>query len=153
MRALRAFTVVVLATGFIAAACGGGSSGSSSTTTTQSPAQAKAEITAAWEKFFDPSVPVDQKKDVVQNYDALLPTLQTQTTNPQAAGIKASVKDVTLQGDSSAQVTYDIVNAKDGTPLLPNASGQAVKENGQWKVSEQTFCSLIKLSDPNAKCP
>ena len=147
MRALRAFTVVVLATGFIAAACGGGGSSS------QSPAQAKAEITAAWQKFFDPAVPVTDKKDIVQDYNTLLPTLQTQTTNPQAAGIKAAVKDVTLQGDTSAQVTYDIVNAKDGTPLLPNASGQAVKESGKWKVSEQTFCSLIKLSDPNVKCP
>jgi hypothetical protein len=148
MRALRAFTVVVLATGFIAAACGGGGGSAS-----QTPAQAKAEITTAWQKAFDPSVPVDQKKDIFQDYNTLLPTLQTQTTNPQAAGIKAAVKDVTLQGDSSAQVTYDIVNAKDGTPLLPNASGQAVKEAGKWKVSEQTFCSLIKLSDPNVKCP
>jgi hypothetical protein len=147
MRALRAFTVVVLSTGFIAAACGGGGSSS------QTPAQAKAEITAAWQKFFDPAVPVAQKKDIVQDYATLLPTLQTQTTNPQAAGIKAAVKDVTLQGASSAQVTYDIVNAKDGTPLLPNASGQAVRESGTWKVSENTFCSLIKLSDPNVKCP
>ena len=146
MRALRAFTVVVLATGFIAAACGSGGS-------SQSPAQAKAEITTAWQKFFDPSVPVEQKKDIVENYNALLPTLRTQTTNPQASSIKAKVSDVTLSGDKQATVKYDIINAKDETPLLPNASGTAVKINGHWAVSEQTFCQLVKLGDQNAKCP
>jgi ABC-type glycerol-3-phosphate transport system substrate-binding protein len=146
MRALRAFTIAVLGLGLIAAACGGGGS-------SESPAQAKAKITAAWEKFFDPSVPVDQKQDIVQNYAALKPTLQQQTTNPQAQGIKAKVADVTLSGDKAATVRYDIVNAKDGTPLLPNASGSAVKEGDNWKVSEQTFCQLVKLADQNAKCP
>ena len=146
MRALRAFTIAVLGLGLIAAACGGGGS-------SESPAQAKAKITAAWEKFFDPSIPVDQKKDIVQNYAALQPILQQQTSNPQAQGIKAKVADVTLNGDKAATVRYDIVNAKDSTPLLPNASGQAIKEGDNWKVSEQTFCQLVKLADQNAKCP
>jgi len=146
MRALRAFTVVVLGLGLIAAACGSGGS-------SESPAQAKAKITTAWQKFFDPSIPPEQKKDIIEDYAALLPILKTQTTNPAASGIKAAVKDITLQGGSSAQVTYDLVSAKDNSPLLPNASGQALKINGTWVVSEKTFCSLIKLSDPNAKCP
>jgi hypothetical protein len=146
MRALRAFTVVILGLGLIAAACGGGG-GSSET-----PAQAKAKITTAWEKLFDPSVPIEQKKDIIQNYNKLLPTLRSQTTNPQAAGIKAKVDDVTLQGDKQAAVKYDIVSAKDGTALLPNASGVAIKEGSNWEVSQATFCQLIKLSDPNAQC-
>jgi hypothetical protein len=141
MRALRAFTVVVLAVGFIAAACGSGGS-------SESPAQAKAKITANWEKFFDPSIPVAQKKDIVENYNAL----QQQTSNPQAQSIKAKVADVTLQ-DKQATVRYDIVNSKDGTPLLPNASGLALKVGDNWVVSQQTFCQLIKLADQNAKCP
>src|SRR3954468_12189175 len=147
MRALRAFTIAVLGLGLIAAACGGGGGSS------ESPAQSKAKITAAWEKFFDPAIPPEQKKDIVQNYAALLPTLQAQTKNPQAQGIKAKVADVTLSGDKAATVRYDIVNSQDGTPLLPNASGSAVKEGDNWKVSEQTFCQLVKLADQNAKCP
>jgi ABC-type glycerol-3-phosphate transport system substrate-binding protein len=146
MRALRAFTIAVLGLGLIAAACGGGGS-------SESPAQSKAKITAAWEKFFDPSIPPEQKKDIIQDYNALLPTLQTQTKNPQAQSIKAKVADVTLNGDKAATVRYDIVNSQDGTPLLPNASGQALKINDKWVVSEQTFCQLVKLADQNAKCP
>jgi len=146
MRALRAFTVVVLGLGLLAAACGGGGS-------SETPAQAQAKITAAWQQFFDPSIPVTAKKNIVENYNALLPILQTQTTSPQAQGIKAKVDDVTLQGSKQAQVRYDIVNSKDGTPLLPNASGLAIKVGNNWVVSQQTFCQLIKLSDQNAKCP
>ena len=146
MRALRAFTVAVLGLGLVAAACG--SSGSS-----ESPAQAKAKITTAWQNFFDPAVPLAQKKNIVENYNALLPILQAQQNNPQAQGIKAKVDDVTLQGTKQAQVRYDIVNSKDGTPLLPNASGLAVKTGDNWQVSQQTFCQLIKLANQNAPCP
>jgi hypothetical protein len=145
MRALRAFTVVVLAVGFVAAACGSGGS-------SESPAQAKAKITTAWEKFFDPAVPLDQKKTIIENYNALLPVLQAQSNNPQAKMIKAKVADVTLQG-KQATVRYDIVNSQDGTQLLPNASGTAVKVGDNWAVSQQTFCQLVKLGNQNAKCP
>jgi len=148
MRALRAFTIAVLSLGLIAAACGGGSSEKK-----QTPAEAKAEINKAWETFFNPAIPVEQKKDIVENYDALKPILDEQKTNPQAQMIKAAVKDVTLQGDTNATVTYDIVNTQTNEPLLPNASGQAIKQDGHWKVSQQTFCSLIKLADQNKKCP
>jgi ABC-type glycerol-3-phosphate transport system substrate-binding protein len=146
MRALRAFTVVVVALGLTAAACGSGG-------TSESPAQSKTKITTNWEKFFDPAVPLDQKKNIVENYNGLLPILQAQQSNPQAQNIKAKVTDVTLSGDKQATVKYDIVNAKDNTPLLPGASGTAVKVKDNWQVSQQTFCQLIKLADQNAKCP
>ncbi|MCU1449581.1 MAG: rane protein [Acidimicrobiales bacterium] len=147
MRALRAFTIVVLGLGLIAAACGGGG-GSSET-----PAQAKAKITANWEKFFDPKVPLASKANIVENYDTLKPILETQTTSPQAQQIKAKVTDVTLSGSSSAKVTYDIISTQNNTPLLPGAAGEAIKQGSDWKVTVKTFCSLIKLADQNAKCP
>jgi hypothetical protein len=147
MRALRAFTVAVLSLGLIAAACGGDEEAK------QTPAEAKAEITKVWETFFNPAIPVEQKADIVENYEALKPILDEQKGNPQAQQIKAAVKDVTLSGDTSATVTYDIVSTQTNEPLLPNASGQAVRQDEKWKVSQQTFCSLIKLQDPNKACP
>jgi hypothetical protein len=146
MRALRAFTIVVLSLGLLAAACGGGGN-------SESPAQAKVKITAAWEKFFDPKVPVVQKTNIIENYNALKPILETQTTSPQAQSIKAVVKDITLEGNGKAKVTYDIVSTQNNTPLLPGASGEAIKQGSDWKVSQFTFCQLIKLADQNAKCP
>jgi hypothetical protein len=150
MRTLRAFLIAVLGLGLIAAACGGSDSKSAAK---QTPAEAKAEITKAWETFFNPAIPSEQKSDIVENYAGLKPLLDEQKNNPQAQMIKAAVKDVTLQGEANATVTYDIVNTQTNEPLLPNASGQAVKQGGKWKVSQQTFCSLLKLQDPNKKCP
>jgi hypothetical protein len=145
MRALRAFMVAVVCLGFVAAACGSGSE-------SESPAQAKAKITAAWEKFFDPSVPVAQKTNIVENYNSLKPILEAQSNSPQAKNIKAKVKDVTLQSGGQAKVDYDILNAQTGDSLLAS-SGAAIKQGSDWKVSQQTFCSLVKLGDQNAKCP
>jgi hypothetical protein len=145
MRALRAFTVAVLGLGLIAAACGGGSS-------SESPAQAKATITTNWQKFFDPSVPLAQKTDIIENYNGLKPVLDAQTNNPQAKSIKAAVKGITLQGSGTAKVDYDILNAQTGDLLL-HSSGIAVKQGSNWKVSQQTFCALVKLGDQKAKCP
>ncbi|MBV8388090.1 MAG: hypothetical protein JO155_14975 [Acidimicrobiia bacterium] len=146
MRALRAFTVVVLGLGLIAAACGSGGS-------SETPAQAKAKITTAWQTFFDPSVPVAQKPDLIENGSQMQATLQTQSTNPLAKSIKAQVTDVTLEGNS-AVVTYNILSTQTNQTLLPPGSkGQAVKQNGKWKVSQATFCGLIHAGDANAKCP
>jgi len=148
MRALRAFTVVVLGLGLIAAACGGSSEKS------ETPAQAKATITANWQKFFDPSVPVSQKPILIENGSQMQATLQTQSTNPLAKMIKAQVTDVTLQGNNQAVVTYNILSTQTNQTLLPPGSkGQAVKQGGDWKVSQATFCGLIHAGDANAKCP
>jgi len=147
MRALRAFTVVVLALGFIAAACG--SSGSS-----ESPAQAKAKIKTNWEKFFDPAIPVSAKPALIENGSQMQQILQTQSTNPLAKSIKTVVTDVTLSGNNQAVVTYNILSTQTNDTLLPPGSkGQAVKQDGNWKVSTTTFCGLIHAGDANAKCP
>jgi hypothetical protein len=149
MRALRAFTVVVLGLGLIAAACGGGGGSGS-----QSPAQAKAEIKTNWERYFDPSQPVSAKPVLIENGDQMQQILQTQSTNPLAKNIKTVVTDVTLQGDNAAVVTYNILSIQTNDTLLPPGSkGQAVKQGGKWKVSQGTFCGLIHAGDTNAKCP
>src|SRR6266568_8735494 len=96
MRALRAFTVVVLGLGLIAAACG--SSGSS-----ESPAQAQTKIKAAYADFFDPSKPLTEKTALMENGNAIVACLQTQSTNPQLKQLGgAQVVDVTLQGSGKA---------------------------------------------------
>jgi hypothetical protein len=40
-------------------------------------------------------------------------------------------------------VLYTITLA--GQPALPNQTGIAVKEGGKWKVSDQSFCTLLSL--------
>ena len=145
MRALRAFTVVVLAFGFIAAACGGGGGSS------ESPAQAQTKIKAAYANFFDPSKPLSEKTALIENGNTMLPCLQTQSTNPQLKTLGgAQVADVTLQGNGQATVKYNLVSPAQGsTPpqtLTPAPfNGTAIKQNGTWKITQQTFNALLQL--------
>jgi hypothetical protein len=143
MRALRAFTVAVLSLGLIAAACGGSEG--------ESPAQAKAKITTSWEKFFDPSVPLSQKTDLLENYSKLRATAEEQLKNPIAKTLKARVNNITLQGKDKAAVRYDLNNAESGQTLLKDSGGQAVRVDGKWMVSQITFCGLVSAG--GGKCP
>jgi hypothetical protein len=138
MRTIRALLVVIVGLALFGAACG--SSG-------ESKAEIQTKVKANWEKFFDPSTPTPQRAALLQN--AATPKIKAiiaaQADNPQAKAIKAKVNTVTPKGDDKADVKYDLVSTQTGVPVLPGASGQAVKVDGKWKVSQQTFCTLIKL--------
>ena len=137
MRTLRAFLVVVVGLALFAAACGSGG---------ESKAEVQAKVKANWEKFFDPSVAASQKIALIQNAKdpKVKAAIDSGLNNPQVKSIKANVKSVTPNGDKAA-VKYDLVSVQTGVPVLPGADGIAVKDNGTWKVSQQTFCVLIKL--------
>jgi len=138
MRTLRAFLVLVLGFALLAAACG--SSG-------ESKAQIQAKVKANWEKFFDPAVPTSQKVALLENASTpkIKAVVDAEANNAQAKAIKASVKTVTPNPGDQADVKYDLGSVQTGVPVLPGADGVAVKQSGTWKVSQQTFCVLVKL--------
>jgi hypothetical protein len=139
---------VALAT-LIVAGCG--SSGSSVSPT--------AAITATWVSFFGPTGNANQ----VQGMDAQLKPDYTKSRGG-SLGKGSSARVLSVQTESSAackavqvpspcaKVTYDILI--NGTVALPNATGYATKQGGQWYVSKNTFCTLISLEDgsPPAGC-
>ena len=137
MRTLRALVVVVLGLALLAAACGSGG---------ESKAEIQAKVKANWEKFFNPSVATSQKVALIQNAKdpKVKAAIDAGINNPQVKTIRANVKTVTPKGDTAA-VKYDLVSVQTGVPVLPGADSIAIKENGTWKVSQQTFCVLIKL--------
>jgi len=143
MRMMRTLVAAMVGVALLGAACGGGG---------ESTADKKAKITTNWEALFNPSIPVSQKYDLLENGTTakLKAVIDAASKNPQAAGTKAKVKTVTINGDK-ANVTYDLVSTQNDQPLLPNAQGVAVKQNGKWKVSQQTFCALLALG--GASCP
>ncbi|MEU8509989.1 hypothetical protein AB0C76_00185 [Kitasatospora sp. NPDC048722] len=114
---------------------------SASGTAPADPAAAKAEVTANWEKFFDPATPVADKAKLLQNGDVLLPVLQGFSQDPRVGQVQAQVSDVTFTDATHATVTYAL--SLQGTVVEPNASGQAVLDNGTWKVSRATLCGLL----------
>ncbi|MGW5377917.1 hypothetical protein ACWESM_21005 [Nocardia sp. NPDC003999] len=133
--------------------CGDDESTSSASSTSAAPATSAAPgqadaattkaITDVYTSFFSASTPPDQKAAQVQKGDVFLPILQAQAGNPQSQGTSVTVSAVKLVDANNADVTYTLLLG--GNPVLPNQTGQAVKDGGQWKVATSTFCALMTL--------
>jgi hypothetical protein len=166
--ARRVILAPMLGLALIAAASACSSSGSSATTTpptpttsasagspsavpasssaapaTSAPANAAAEITANWEKFFDSSTSVAEKAKLLENGGTFSSAIQSLVNLPLASGLGAKVTAVVVNSATSATVSYNIVAG--GSTLLANQSGKAVYQDGIWKVGDATLCNLFKL--------
>ncbi|MFG3052093.1 hypothetical protein ACGFZP_14220 [Kitasatospora sp. NPDC048239] len=130
-----------LASAAASAAASGTASASATGTAPADPAAAKAEVTANWEKFFDPATPIADKAKLLQNGDVLLPVLQGFSQDPRIGQVQAKVTDVAFTSATQATVTYSL--SLQGAVVEPAASGQAVLENGTWKVARSTLCGLL----------
>jgi hypothetical protein len=111
---------------------------------TGSTADAAAQITANWEKFFAASTPVTEKVKLLQNGAALESAIKTFASFPLASGIGAKVTKVTVTSASHAAVTYNLTSSG-GSALLSNQKGVAVYEDGTWKVGDSSLCGLFRL--------
>ena len=120
------------------------SSAAPSSPGTGSTADAAAQITANWEKFFDAHTPVAEKVKLLQNGAALESAIKTFANFPLASGIGAKVTNVTVNSATKAAVTYNLTSS-DGSALLSNQKGVAVYQDGTWKVGDQSLCGLFRL--------
>lgn len=168
----RGLTAAALAlVAVTAAACGGSSSGGGTTpssapssepsttpaaaaTAPADPTAAKAEITKNWELFFSSATNSATATGLLENGDQLGPALAKAQQEDKASGgnRSAKVKKITFTSATNANVNY-ILHAG-GTKL--NAAGVAVFQNGAWKVSQLTFCTLVELGNngkPVKSCP
>jgi ABC-type glycerol-3-phosphate transport system substrate-binding protein len=131
---------LVVAAGLVLAGCGGGHMGSSPTT--NSAAADKAQIRSAYEKFFSGQTSVSDRVALLQNGSAFKSVIEAFASNPLAKHVSASVSSVKLQGANDAMVVYTV---KLGGVALPKQTGNAVRENGTWKVGDASLCKLVSL--------
>ena len=64
-------------------------------------------------------------------------------TTPLASGLAARVNAVVVNSATDATVSYNLTSS--GADLLPNQVGTSVYQDSIWKVSDATFCGLLKL--------
>ncbi|WP_019927848.1 hypothetical protein [Nocardia sp. BMG111209] len=127
-----------------------GSSASASAGTAADPATTKA-ITDAFTGFFLGTAPAPQRAALVEKGDQFAPVLAAQAGNPQSQGTSASVSAVTLKDPTHADVKYTLLIG--GSPVLPDQTGQAIKDGDSWKVAATTFCALLALQGGGAAVP
>jgi hypothetical protein len=128
------------------AACSSSSGGSNGSTKSQSPAAfneatAMQQIKANWETFFNSKTANATRLTYLQNGAALAAVLQAEASSPLSKGASAKVtKVVVAASHTTAAVTFDILS--NGSTSLAGSTGNAVLDNGVWKVSKASFCGL-----------
>jgi hypothetical protein len=103
------------------------------------------EITTNWEAFFNAKTPVAKRVSLLQDGSTFSSIIKSQAGSGLAAEATAQVTKVTLITTSEAQVTYNILVG--GTPELKNEKGEAVLQDGIWKVGVASFCGLLTLEN------
>ncbi|HVS67452.1 MAG TPA: hypothetical protein VHE56_02785 [Mycobacteriales bacterium] len=142
------------------AGCGGSSSGGGPSTSPTAAATAPADQAAAtaaikttWTTFFHSGADPTAAAALLENGDQLAGAIRVATKLQHQQKIKedAEVVSVVFTSPTAATVTYNLLSH--GQSLLPNATGTAVLVGGQWKVSQQTFCTLVLLGAGSKKVP
>lgn len=110
-----------------------------------SPADAATvtQVSAAYAALFGSSAPFAKSVASLQHGPAFAATIRSESKNSYAKKSAAKVTSVRMLNSNLAAVTFSISSG--GKTLLPNATGDAVKENGTWKVAARTFCGLLRL--------
>lgn len=144
-----------------AAACGGSSpSGSSSTpassvtssssapvtspaatSTASSTSGATAAISANFATFFNIKTSAAKRVALLQDGSQFASIITAQEHNPLASGLTAKVNSVSNVTSAQADVKYDLLVGGSKVPM----TGNAVYEDGTWKVGAATFCGLLTL--------
>lgn len=114
-------------------------------------AETTQAVTDAWVTFFNGTTPPETRAGLVENGDAFLPALEGMAADPQATATTATVEGVTSAGDDAAVVSWTLL--MNDAPVLPDQSGEALVEDGQWKVSAVTFCTLLAIQGDGSAVP
>jgi hypothetical protein len=106
---------------------------------------AAAQIKANWEAFFSGTTSAAKKISLLQNGQKFAAVIEAQARSGLAKSASAKVTAVSVTSPTKATVTYDILLA--GKPALTNQTGQAVYQDGTWKVGDASFCALLALEN------
>lgn len=120
--------------------------------TTAAPIDAATDDSAAvsdiYRTVFDSTVPAADKVALIEDGEALLPTIEAyRTAGDPLGGIKLEPSAVTIDGDL-ATLTYDVLFA--GTPVYEDLEG-AMVDVGGWIVSREEFCGF--MAQARNPCP
>ena len=117
---------------------------SSSTSLNQSQiSAAKKEITTNWEQFFASTTTVQAREQLLENGSQFAGLMTTEFNALGSQSPSAIVSSVDVVSSTSANVYYKVELNKQ--PILTGQKGQAVFQDGTWKVGDATLCGLLSM--------
>ncbi|MFC4467325.1 hypothetical protein ACFPH6_22820 [Streptomyces xiangluensis] len=106
-------------------------------------AAATAEVETNWARFFHPRTPVKERTALLKDGEQLAPMVAAFAAHPRYGQAQAEVEQVVFATATTADVTYTL--SLPGR-ALPSILGNAVLEDGTWKVSVPTFCARAQVA-------
>ena len=106
----------------------------------------EAAITAAFDAVFEGVAPdPDDRLRAIQDGERVRESLTTQlaTQAELLAGVSVQIDSMQPAEDGEVDVVYTIL--LNGAAVLDHVEGRAVKEDGTWLVTLDTYCSVARL--------
>jgi len=98
---------------------------------------------------FDSTTTFEEKAPFIDDPSGLESTVEAYMNAGEAVGgIILAVTEVGIDGDQAATL-YDLLFAEN--PFQTNVTGEAVRNNGEWQVTREYFCSIMTLA--RVGCP
>lgn len=132
-------TAAVAAFALLVVACGGGGAKAA----TGGALTQEQQIKKNWLAFFDGQTPAKQKLALLEDSQKFASVIDAQSQLPLAQSIHARVQSVEITSSTTATVHYSLL-AKDQV-VLPDQTGQAVKQAGVWKVGARSLQGLLEM--------
>jgi hypothetical protein len=127
------------------------------TGTTLSPEDLVAAAQASFDKVFKGA---NMDPAYLENAEAHKASMDASREDPSAASVGATVKSADYLSDAQcaaaginapcAAVVWDLLYQD--AVAIPDQAGFVVYQNGIWKVSDQTYCSVASLGTHNLDC-
>jgi hypothetical protein len=107
------------------------------------PAAARQAIQAAMNSAFDNQGPVPLQDSVQGGYPLGNTSQQAgRNANPSLVGnIIVRINSLQFLNSTHAALNFDLL--VNNQPITANTAGSAIVENGQWKLSRDTYCQII----------
>lgn len=106
-------------------------------------AAAKKQITTNWEKFFAGSTTIKERQQLLENGSKFGQLMEAEFKAIGSQSPSAIVSSVDVTNSTSANVYYEV--ELDKQPVLTGQKGQAVFQDGMWKVGDATLCGLLSM--------
>ncbi|PJE98026.1 hypothetical protein CUT44_01935 [Streptomyces carminius] len=126
---------------------------SATATAPEDPAGAAQEIRENWEGFFT-ATSVDDRAALVEDGELYRLMIEGFTRDERAELLRVRVDRTVFTSPERARVGYTLI--REGSPVATGATGTAVRQEGTWKISFTTLCSLTRHGDDvpqAATCP
>ena len=118
------------------------SSSSSSLSASQKSAATQTAL-ANFNKFFNLSTSMTERQALLQNGSQFAQAMNSEFSQLSNESLSVVVNSSSLTSDSTLNLNYTI--ELNGQPVLKDQSGEMLKINGTWVVSDSTLCTLLSL--------